>query len=172
MPCAKWRLPVFPDSRQRQFPRWKTRSKPAILGGSKPPARNVSEAKLRSLRPNRLRAQALTGNLAACQILANLFLAGIVWATLLVGRPFALQYARKGLPQERWNDPKLIDGCRFITLIWASLMTVSVCISVYRRTSAPQASEQVYFAMSLGVIAGGVIFTTLFKRQKRLQREK
>ena len=50
-------------------------------------------------------------------------------------------------------------------------MSASVFVSVYRRTSAPQASEQGYFAISLAIIAGGVVFTTLFKRRKRLQRE-
>ena len=104
-------------------------------------------------------------------LLANASLASIVWATLLAGRPFALQYARKGLPPERWNDPKLIEGCRFITLVWAALMSASVGVSVYRRTSAPQVSERAYFAISLAIIAAGVIFTTLFKRRKRLQRE-
>ena len=105
-------------------------------------------------------------------LLANVALAAIIWATLLAGRPFALQYARKGLPPERWNDPKLIEACRFITLVWALLVSVSVFISIYRRSPVPQASEQGYFAISLATIAGGVIFTTLFKRRKRLQKEK
>jgi len=104
-------------------------------------------------------------------LLANLSLATIIWATLLAGRPFALQYARKDLSPERWNDPGLLKGCRFITLVWALLMTVSVCVSIYRRTSAPQMSDQSYFAISLATIAGGVIFTTMFKRRKRLQKE-
>ncbi|MEI8311761.1 MAG: hypothetical protein WCH98_13500 [Verrucomicrobiota bacterium] len=50
-------------------------------------------------------------------------------------------------------------------------MTPRLDVSVYRRTSAPQASEQGYFTISLAIIAGGVVFTTLFKRRKRLQRE-
>lgn len=104
-------------------------------------------------------------------LLANVSLAAVIWATLLARRPFALQYARKGLPAERWNDPKLLEACRFITLVWALLMSVSVSVSIYRRTPAPQASEQGYFAISLATIAGGVIFTTLFKRRKRLEKE-
>jgi len=104
-------------------------------------------------------------------LLANLSLACIIWLTLLSGRPFALQYARKGLPPERWNDPALLAGCRFITLVWAILMSLAVGLSVYRRSPAPQASESVYFAISLGLIMGGVVFTTIFKRHKRLQRQ-
>ena len=105
-------------------------------------------------------------------LLANASLAAIVWGTLLAGQPFALQYARRGLPSERWNDPKMVAGCRFITLVWAALMTASVGVSVYRRTSAPQVSEQAYFTISLAIIAVGVVFTTLFKRRKRLDRER
>jgi ABC-type multidrug transport system permease subunit len=104
-------------------------------------------------------------------LLANLSLASLVWITLLCGEPFALQYARKGLPKERWNDPSLLKGCRFITLVWAVLISLSVGVSVYRRSPAPQATEQAYFGISLTIIAVGVIFTTLYKRQKRLQRE-
>lgn len=109
---------------------------------------------------------------ANMDLLANISLASIIWLTLLADRPFALQYARKGLPRERWHDPSLIEGCRFITLVWALLMTVAVGVSVYKRTPAPQAGEAVYFGISLCLIFGGVVFTTLFKRYKRLQREK
>ena len=105
-------------------------------------------------------------------LLANLSLASIVWATLIIGQPFALQYARKGLTQERWNDPSLIAGCRFITLVWAVLISLSVGVSAYRRTSAPQATDQIYFAISLSIIIVGVIFTTAYKRKKRLERLK
>ncbi|TSA29809.1 MAG: hypothetical protein D4R65_14495 [Verrucomicrobiaceae bacterium] len=105
-------------------------------------------------------------------LLANLSLASIIWLTLLAGRPFALQYARKGLPKERWNDPAIIEACRFITLVWALLMTVAVGLSIYKRTPAPQAGDAVYFAISLCLIFSGVVFTTLFKRHKRLQKEK
>lgn len=105
-------------------------------------------------------------------VLANLSLAAIVWATLLAGRPFALQYARRDLPRERWNDPELIRGCRIITLVWALLMSLAAAVSLYKHTSAPQASRPAYFAISLALILIGVSFTTVFKRQKRIARER
>lgn len=104
-------------------------------------------------------------------LLANACLAGIVWVTLLAGRPFALQYARRELPRERWNDPSVLSATRFITLVWALLMTLSVAVSAYRMTLAPQAPEGVYFALSLAIIFGGMLFTALFKRQQRMRRE-
>ena len=105
-------------------------------------------------------------------LLANSVLAGIMWLTILVGKPFALQYAQRDLPKERWNDPKVVQACRFITLVWACLMSLSVIVSVIRRISAVHLPEWVYFDASLCIILTGLIFTTLFKRQKRLQRER
>jgi carotenoid cleavage dioxygenase len=105
-------------------------------------------------------------------LLANLTLACIIWLTILVGKPFALQYARRDLPKEQWNDKKLIEGCRFISIIWAILMSLAVGVSVIRRTSVVQAPSWVFFTISICLILAGVTFTTIFKRQKRLQREK
>jgi len=45
-------------------------------------------------------------------------------------KPFALQYAQRGMPKERWNDAGFIRGCRFITIVWACLMTFAVLISI------------------------------------------
>jgi carotenoid cleavage dioxygenase len=105
-------------------------------------------------------------------LLANLTLASIVWLTILVGRPFALQYARRDLPKEQWNDKKFVEGCRFISVVWAVLMTLSVGISVLRRLPMVKAPSWVYFTCSICLILAGVTFTTLFKRQKRMERER
>lgn len=105
-------------------------------------------------------------------LLANISLAGIIWLTLAAGRPFALQYARKNLPKERWNDPNVIGTCRFITLVWGILMLLATGVSIYRRSPVPQAPDHVYFGISLCLISAGVIFTTAYKRHKRLEREK
>jgi hypothetical protein len=104
-------------------------------------------------------------------LLANLTLACIIWLTILVGRPFALQYARRDLPKEQWDDKKLIEGCRFISTVWAILMSLSVCISILRRVSILKAPSWVYFTSTMGLMLAGVIFTTAFKRKKRLERE-
>jgi hypothetical protein len=105
-------------------------------------------------------------------LLANTALAGTMWLTILVGKPFALQYARRDMPKERWNDPKLIQGCRFITLVWACLMSLAAGVSVLRRSSMINLPAWVYFDASLCIILTGLTFTTLFKRQKRLQHER
>ena len=105
-------------------------------------------------------------------LLSNTALASIMWLTILVGKPFALQYARGDVPQEQWKDPKFIQGCRFITLVWAYLMSLAVGLSVLRRSSILSLPAWVYFDASLCIILVGLTITTLFKRKKRLQREK
>lgn len=104
-------------------------------------------------------------------LLANGALAVTMWVTILVGRPFALQYARRDVPKERWQDPKFVRGCFLITYVWAGLMSLAFSISLVRRTSWLAWPSWVYFSVSLCIIASGLTFTTIFKRRKRLQRE-
>jgi cytochrome bd-type quinol oxidase subunit 2 len=59
-------------------------------------------------------------------LLSKTTLASIMWLTILMGKPFALQYAQKDAPKERWGDQKFIQGCHFISLTWAYLMSISV----------------------------------------------
>jgi len=105
-------------------------------------------------------------------LLSNSALAFVMWLTLLLGKPFVLQYARRDLPRERWDDPGMIKGCRQMTIVWASLMTVSVVFSIVRRSSLFHWPGWVYFGLSLVVILTGLTYTTIFKRQKRLKRLK
>jgi hypothetical protein len=105
-------------------------------------------------------------------LLSNLALAAIMWFTVVIGKPFALQYARLGIPRERWNDPKMIRGCMLITLVWAGLMTFAVLISITKRSCWVLWPGWVYFDLSLLNIVAGLTFTTVFKRRKRLQRER
>jgi hypothetical protein len=105
-------------------------------------------------------------------LLANSVLAGTMWLTILVGKPFAMQYAKRDVPKEQWDTPKFFHACRFITLVWACLMSLSVGISVLRRSSIVDLPEWVYKDASLCIILTGFTITTLFRRKKRLQREK
>lgn len=105
-------------------------------------------------------------------LLSKTILATIMWLTILMGKPFALQYAQKDAPKERWGDQKFIQGCRFISLTWAYLMSLSVGLSILRRSSLLNLPEWVYFDASLCIIFTGLAITTLFKARKRRQRER
>ena len=104
-------------------------------------------------------------------LVSNLALSAIMWFTILIGKPFALQYAKRGMPKEKWKDENFIRGCRYITMVWAFLMTFAFLISVVKRTTWLPFPSWVYFDLTLLNIVVGLTFTTIFKRKKRLQRE-
>lgn len=105
-------------------------------------------------------------------IISNGFLACIIWVTILIGKPFTLQYARADFPKERWNDPALIHSCRFIAIIWGLLVTLSTLAAIVRVLNPALYPDWVYFDISIAIILGGSIFTTLYKEHKRKQRRK
>ena len=105
-------------------------------------------------------------NMAA---LANGVFASIVWISILVGCPFALQYARQEVPRERWNDPHLVSGGLHISLFWGVMMTASTLIAVVEKYLGTSSSFN--FNLSLLMIGVGAGYTTLFKRKKRIERE-
>ena len=101
--------------------------------------------------------------------LANGVFAAIVWVSILVGSPFALQYARQEVPRERWNDPHLVSGGLHISLFWGVMMTASTLIAVVEKILGTSSSFN--FNLSLLMIGIGAGYTTLFKRRKRIERE-
>jgi carotenoid cleavage dioxygenase len=103
-------------------------------------------------------------------LLSNSALAFVMWLTLLLGKPFVLQYAKRGLSEDHWKEPAFIRGCSQLTIVWASLMTISVILSLVKRSSLFSWPGWVYYTLSLVVIAFGLTYTTVFKRQKRLKR--
>ncbi|MFH1692557.1 MAG: hypothetical protein ABIC68_08365 [Candidatus Omnitrophota bacterium] len=115
----------------------------------------------------------LTGLLSIANdmgIIANGFLALFIWVTIFTGRPFTLQYARADLPKELWNDPKVISSCQLIAIVWAVLLTFSALAAYFRVLNPDVYPDGVYFDINIGIILSGIIFTTLYKRHKRLQR--
>jgi hypothetical protein len=100
-------------------------------------------------------------------IIANGFLAGIIWLTILVGKPFTMQYAREDLPKERWSDPRLVQSCRFIAVVWGLLMVFSTFVSCFKVMRPGLFPEIVYSGISIGTIMGGTIFTQYYKKYKR-----
>ena len=65
-------------------------------------------------------------------IISNGFLTGVILFTVLIGKPFTLQYARAELPKEEWYDEDMIRGCRFIAIFWGALLSVPTAFNVFR----------------------------------------
>jgi len=103
-------------------------------------------------------------------LIANGFLASLIWLTILIKKPFTLQYAREDLPKERWDDPRLVQSCRFMAVVWGVLMVFSTCVSFFKSMRPGFYPETVYSVISIGTILGGALFTQLYKKHKRSAR--
>lgn len=104
-------------------------------------------------------------------ILANGFLDGVIWFTVLAGKPFTLQYARADLPPERWYDEGLIRGCRFIAIFWGMLLLVPTAFNAFQLFYPSILPDRFGFYLSLSCISVGICYTTFYKHKKRKQRE-
>ena len=102
-------------------------------------------------------------------IISNGFLACLIWGTIFIGKPFTLQYAMADLPKERWRDPALIHSCRFIAIIWALLLTLSALIAYFKVLNPTLYPDWIYFVISMGVMLGGTVFTSVYKKHRRNQ---
>lgn len=120
------------------------------------------------LAVNVLKMTAVAENMG---LLANGFLASIIWLTVLAGKPFTLQYARAELPKERWHDLELVKSCRFIAIVWGSLLTFSAGVSFFRAVEPGRYPAWCYACISIGTIIGGTIFTQVYKSYKRAQSQ-
>jgi hypothetical protein len=65
------------------------------------------------------------------QPITNGALLAIALGSILIGRPFARQYARQQVPEELWTTPGFLRTTLIITWVWAgvfAVMTVSALI--------------------------------------------
>ena len=103
-------------------------------------------------------------------LLANGYLAGLVWISIALKKPFTLQYARRDLPKDRWNDVHVVRACMVIAVVWACLMTVSAVMSAVKHSHIVQLPDWVYFYISMTNLVVGAIFTVWYKKRARRQR--
>jgi hypothetical protein len=63
------------------------------------------------------------------QPLGNAGLFAIVLISILIGKPFTLQYARKSTPREQWDEPGFVYVCRLLAWLWAGTMGFMTIVS-------------------------------------------
>jgi hypothetical protein len=62
-------------------------------------------------------------------MLANGALALAAWVTIVIGKPFTLDYARVHTPRELWNEPLFVRSNLLISGVWASVFTLNTVLS-------------------------------------------
>src|SRR3712207_243570 len=64
--------------------------------------------------------------LMAVQLVVDTGLLIIILASLALGRPFTIQYARERVSQQYWDTPQFLAVSRTITWVWAAAFAVMV----------------------------------------------
>ena len=64
------------------------------------------------------------------QPLGNAGLFAIVGVSILIGKPFTLQYARKSTPREQWDEPGFVYVCRLLAWLWAGTLAFMTIVSL------------------------------------------
>jgi carotenoid cleavage dioxygenase len=93
--------------------------------------------------------------IANLDILAHGTLAAIAWLSILVGKPFVLQYAMQSVPPERQGSPVFYRVCRNLTAIWGAVFLLSTAMSV-AKAYGWWADGPGFTAVSLGLIGSGL----------------
>lgn len=103
---------------------------------------------------------------------SNAALALIIWFSLLIKRPFTLQYARETTPKQCWNKPGFLRVNLILTIMWGALLTTTALISLIPFNKTNVAEEIVYQVVSYGAILLGVWLNKKIPTQYRQYRQK
>lgn len=97
-------------------------------------------------------------SIAAVRLRVDAGLLLIVLVSMLIKRPFTLQYAREQVPAELWNSPAFVQTNYAITGAWAAAFAVMV-IADLALTYLPDVPRQLSIIATVAAIVGAVKFT-------------
>jgi hypothetical protein len=100
-------------------------------------------------------------------LLVRATLAAIAWASIIAGRPFALQYARESVPEAYWGAPGFIHTGYFISIVWGIIFLIALGASLFR----PYLDGWLYQLLATGSLFLGVIFTQWYVHRVRRARQ-
>lgn len=100
------------------------------------------------------------------RVFVDLGLVAITLGSILIGRPFTLQYAREQVPQERWTHPLFYAANVRISAVWALAFVVeTVCSALI--AWAPGVPAMLPLVANGAALAGAVFFTVEYPKRLR-----
>jgi len=94
-------------------------------------------------------------------VLANGALAIGSWTTLLIGKPFTLEYARQHTDPSKWNHPLFIRTNEVLSTAWASVFTFNTVVAwlLMKHLLLP---EWAAHTLSYAALVGAAAFTSWY----------
>jgi hypothetical protein len=103
-------------------------------------------------------------------VLANGMLAASTWLTVVLKRPFTLEYAREHVDPSLWSDPLFIKTNVILTSLWGSIFTVNAVLA-WGKMEQSVLSELAYEIVSYTLLVGTVVFTDWYPKHVRQRRQ-
>jgi hypothetical protein len=100
------------------------------------------------------------------KLAVDIGLIAIVLFSLIVKRPFTLQYAREQVPQDLWDSPEFLRTNQVITLVWLcafAILILADLILLY----LPDAPHRISVLLTIAALYGAFKFTLAYPDRKR-----
>ena len=94
------------------------------------------------------------------------------WTSLLIGRPFTLDYARQRVDPSLWNDPRFLRVNRRLTAAWGVAFTINALLAfgkMQRFGVEPLAYELLTYACLIGTALFTSWYPAHVRRRARAQ---
>jgi hypothetical protein len=103
-------------------------------------------------------------------VLANGMLAASTWLTVVLKRPFTLEYAREHVDPSLWSDPLFVKTNVILTSLWGSIFTVNAVLA-WGKMEQFILPELAYEIISYTLLVGTVVFTNWYPKHVRQRRQ-
>jgi hypothetical protein len=94
-------------------------------------------------------------------VLANGALAAGAWLTVLIGKPFTLDYAKEHVDPSLWSDPRFVRSNTIITSLWAATFTINAGLA-FVKMERLGLSDLACEIASYSLLVGTAVFTVWF----------
>lgn len=91
-------------------------------------------------------------------------LLAIVLFSLLIGRPFTIQYAREQVSSELWSTPEFVRTNQVITLVWLAAF-LAIVVADLILLYLPDVPHKVSVLLTIGALYGAFKFTMAYPKR-------
>lgn len=103
-------------------------------------------------------------------VIANGALALGTWITLMIGRPFTLEYARAHTDPAKWDDPLFIRVNVLLTTVWGAVFSFNTAVAwVQMKRLLPEWSCH---TLSYAALIGAAAFTSWYPARVRRRAQR
>ena len=99
-------------------------------------------------------------------VLANGTLAAVMWLTILIGKPFTLEYAREQAAPALWSSPAFMSTNNVISAVWAASLSLNTALA-FGKMRTLLVPDVAYDVVSYATLLGAIVFTIWYPRHVR-----